>query len=552
LRISERQAGTLFTWFLVLAAGSVGVLVTVVLISVRRVTRGLPQLATAAAAVADGDLDVPFRAAGIGEVRGLGQAFEVMLANLRESVGQTRRLAFFDPVTGLANREKMRIDGAAVLASNRRDVAFLFIDLDRFKSINDTFGHKSGDALLAALGARLSRFFEMRLKKREIAGFRLGRLGGDEFLVILTSTLSPADLQRLSETLIVDLGENFEIGTAHMTVGASIGIALGGRDGGDYDALLLSADVAMYEAKRAGRNSCAFFTEAAANLMQERLLIEQDLRMALKEGTLSVLYQPMISLTNGRVVGAEALVRWQHPQRGDIPPGKFIGIAEEAGLIAALGEFVLKRAISETVDLVRESGDLMIAVNVSVLQLEDPTFSAMVEASLAEVGFPLDRLEIEITESVAMQASDVVKRQLASLSRMGVRFSLDDFGTGYSNLSMLAQLQVDTLKIDRSLVDGVHANTQQQAIVQTILSLARSLGFDTVVEGVELEQDLDFVVAAGADIAQGFFFSRAISMDMLKALQNARSARRSTFRREPIAPPALLTRSPGSGVHRAG
>lgn len=532
LRVSERQAGALFTWFLVLAAGSLGILVSVVLVAVRQVTRGLPQLASAAASVARGDLDVPFRAIGVGEVRSLGQAFEVMLANLRESLGRTRTLAFFDPVTGLPNRASLRIDGTEALTSRRSDVVFLFIDLDRFKSINDTFGHKSGDMLLGALAQRLANFFDSRVRSNEINAFRVGRLGGDEFLAILDLTATEARLQRLVEDLIRRLGENFVIGSSHMTVGASVGIAIAGRDGATYDDLLISSDVAMYEAKRSGRDSYAFFTAKAAALMQERLAIEKELRVALSEQTLNLLYQPLFSLRDGTIVGAEALVRWRHPTMGDIPPGKFIGIAEDAGLISELGQFVLERAVTETAALVRDSSDLRIAVNVSVLQLEDPTFANRIEACLARADFPLDRLEIEITESVAMRDSDVVQRQIVDLRRAGVHFSLDDFGTGYSNLSMLARLPVDTLKIDRSLVAGIHHSVEQQAIVRTILALSQSMGFASIVEGVEAAEERDFVIAAGADIAQGFFFSRPVSFDMLKGMQLTRALSRVTDRSE--------------------
>jgi len=530
LRVSERQAGALFTWFLVLAAGSLGILVSVVLVTVRRVTRGLPQLATAAASVARGDLDVPFHAIGVGEVRSLGQAFEVMLGNLRESVGQTRKLAFFDPVTGLPNRAKLRMDGINALASGSADVVFLFIDLDRFKSINDTFGHKTGDKLLGALAHRLVDFFNSRVQSNDIGSYEIGRLAGDEFLAVLNLSSSETLLKGLVEDLIERLGESFVIGSAHMTVGASVGIAIAGRDGRSYDDLLISADVAMYEAKRSGRNAYAFFTAEAAALMQERLTIEHELRIALSERTLAVLYQPLFSLRDGRIVGAEALVRWHHPTLGDVPPSKFIGVAEDAGLISELGNFVLERAVTETAALVRESGDLRIAVNVSVLQLEDPTFSSRIEACLAQADFPLDRLEIEITESVAMRESDVIQSQIINLRQTGVHFSLDDFGTGYSNLSMLARLPVDTLKIDRSLIAGIHRSSEQQAIVRTILALTQSLGFHSVVEGVEVSEELEFVTSAGADIAQGFLFSRPVSFDMLKAMHNTRAVRRATRR----------------------
>lgn len=521
-RISERQAGTLFRWFLLLAAGALGVLVVVVLISVKRATRGLPQLASAATSVARGDLDIPFNASGIGEVRSLGQAFEVMLSNLRESLGRIRQLAFFDQMTELANREKIRIDGMSTLLSGKDVVAFFFIDVDRFKSINDTFGHKTGDVLLRQLASRLKQFFEERLEAGDFRHFSAGRLSGDEFLIILSGPLTIDGLRACAEALIHRLSENYVIDRTHMTIGASIGIAVSGRDGVRYDELLVNADVAMYEAKRKGRNSFAFFTAEAAELMHERRALEQDLRTALRNGSLDVFYQPMISLADNGVVGAEALVRWAHPSRGAIAPGKFISIAEEAGLIAELGQFVLARAIEE----LRHASDIRISVNVSVLQLEDPTFAASVENCLLKAGVPPSRLELEVTESVAMRASDVVQRQLRQLRALGVRFSIDDFGTGYSNLSMLARLKFDTLKIDRSLVQGARAGVEQQVIVRTILSLSRSLGFGTIVEGIEQAEDLAFVMREGADVAQGYYFSEAIPIGSFEAFVNARRLRR--------------------------
>ncbi|AMJ61433.1 diguanylate cyclase [Bosea sp. PAMC 26642] len=522
LAISERQAHSLFRWFLILAAVSLGVLVGVVLLSVRRVTRGLPQLASAATSVTHGDLEIPFTATGIGEVRSLGLAFEVMLSNLRESLGRIGQLAFVDQVTGLSNREKMRLDGSAALASDDGRLAFLFLDLDRFKAINDSFGHKTGDMLLRQLASRLSHFFERRQQSGEIDRFWLGRLGGDEFLIIVGSAGGADAARDCTEALIRRLDAVYVIGSAHMTVGTSIGIAMSGQDGRDYDDLLIKADMAMYQAKRQGRGSYAFFTAQAADAMQERLTIEQDLRAALKQGALHVSYQPMVSLADGAVEAAEALVRWTHPERGDIAPSRFIGIAEDAGLIRELGLFVLTRAVNEARDLAAAGTPIRIAVNVSVLQMEDPTFSSTVQALLTEAGLAPSLLELEITETVAMRSSHLVQQQLSQLRSSGIRFAIDDFGTGYSNLSSLARLRVDTLKIDRSLVHDVATSPEQQAIVRTILSLARALGFSTVVEGVEKIADLNFMIDEGANVAQGYYFSPALPIAEFKSFLSLR------------------------------
>ncbi|ACL60370.1 putative bifunctional diguanylate cyclase/phosphodiesterase [Methylobacterium nodulans] len=515
MRLGVMQTRSLFAWFLLLAACSLGLLVLVVLGAVRRVTSGLPQLSTAASAVARGELDVPFRASGLGEVRSLGRAFETMLANLRESLGRVRQLAFFDPVTGLANREKMRIDGTAALAGRRQDVAFLFLDLDRFKSVNDTFGHRAGDALLCQLALRLAGFLEERRQTGALGHFWLGRIGGDEFLIVASGRLTCEGLRRCGEDLIAAVSETYTIGSAHMAVGASIGVAFA-EEGCSYDDLLVRADIAMYEAKRHGRGTCTFFTAEAAQRVQERLGIESDLRCALKAREFGVHYQPKVSLRDGRVVGAEALVRWHHPERGPVPPGKFIPVAEEAGLIPDIGLFVLERALEEIGALVARGHDLAVAVNVSVLQLEDPTFARTVEDRLAAAGIPPRCLELEITETVAMRESEIIQGHIARLRMLGVRFSIDDFGTGYSNLAMLARSPIDALKLDRSLVDGVAGSNEQQTIVRTILSLAASLGFETVVEGVETDADLRFLIAEGATTAQGYLFSPPVPIDTFR------------------------------------
>ncbi|HEV7259641.1 MAG TPA: EAL domain-containing protein [Bosea sp. (in: a-proteobacteria)] len=510
LQISQRQAYSLFRWFLILAAASLGVLVGMVLLGVRRVTRGLPQLAAAATSVSRGDLDKPFSATGIGEVRSLGRAFEVMISNLRESLGRIRQLAFVDQVTGLSNREKMRIDGSAALASDASGLAFLFVDLDRFKSINDSFGHKMGDLLLRQVACRLDEFLALYRRSGAIDQYWGGRLGGDEFLVIVRAEIGADAVRACAEALIRRLGEMYVIGSAHVTVGASIGIAMAGPAGNSYDDLLIKADMAMYEAKRQGRGSAAFFTVQTAVAMQERLALEQDLRVALRDGTLDVFYQPMISLADGSVEAGEALARWTHPTRGEVSPARFIGIAEDAGLIRELGLFVLTRAINEARELEAAGMPIRIAVNVSVLQLEDPSFASSVEALLGAARLAPSLLELEITETVAMRSSQLVEQQLRQLRASGIRFAIDDFGTGYSNLSSLARLRVDTLKIDRSLVSHVATTPEQQAIVRTVLSLARSLGFATVVEGVEEIADLQFMIDEGAHVAQGYYFSPAL------------------------------------------
>jgi diguanylate cyclase (GGDEF)-like protein len=415
-RIGAEQTRSLMIWFLVLAAGSLVTLVSALLMSVRHATRGLPQLSRAATAVAEGDLDVPFRATGFGEVHSLGLAFEAMLLNLRTSLGRIRQLAFYDPVTGLSNREKIRMDGATLIGMLKPDEVgvFLFLDLNRFKSINDTFGHKAGDTLLKKVAQRLSGFFEAERQAGRVLDALLARIGGDEFLVVLRCKSADESAGTRAERLLEKLCEPYEVGSSRMMVGATIGIALCPAHGSDYESLLMNADIAMYEAKRSGRDNYALFTPDAAEMMQERLAIEHDLKVAVRERRFSVHYQPKINCADGAIVGVEALVRWSHPQRGYISPGKFIGIAEETGLVPDIGLFVLERAMDDVGRMLADGLALTVAVNVSVLQLEDPHFSDTVGGIIAKTGFPASALELEITESMAMRDSEVVQQQQTS------------------------------------------------------------------------------------------------------------------------------------------
>ncbi|HEX8665670.1 MAG TPA: EAL domain-containing protein [Beijerinckiaceae bacterium] len=523
-RIGAEQTRSLLAWFLVLAAGSLAALVTALLVSVRHATRGLPQLSRAATAVAEGDLEVPFRATGFGEVHSLGVAFEAMLTNLRTSLGRIRQLAFYDPVTGLSNREKIRIDGAALLAGLKADEVgvFLFMDLNRFKAINDTFGHKAGDNLLRNVATRLSTFFEGAKEAGRVQEALLARVGGDEFLAVIRCRAEGLDVGARAERLLEKLGEPYEVGSARMMIGASAGIAICPEHGADYETLLMNADIAMFEAKRRGRGSYALFTPDAAEMVQERLAIEHDLRVAVQERRFSVHYQPKIACTDGSIVGVEALVRWSHPERGYISPGKFISIAEETGLLPDIGLFVLERACEDVGRLIADGLTITVAVNVSVLQLEDPHFSETVAAILSKTAFPPKALELEITESMAMRDSEVVQGQILKLRAMGINIAIDDFGTGYSNLAMLARLPIDTIKLDRSLVSNVHDNPEKQTLVRTVMGLARSFGFKTVAEGVETHPELDFLVREGADMAQGYLFSPAVPIETVNLLLRPR------------------------------
>ncbi|MBW8855140.1 MAG: EAL domain-containing protein, partial [Bradyrhizobium sp.] len=429
--------------------------------------------------IAGGNLDVQFRATGLGEVRGLGLAFEQMLTHLRASTRRIRQLAFYDTVSRIPNREKMRIDAPALIDAEE-GAALFFLDLDGFKSINDTFGHKAGDELLRMVAERLSNL----LTSKGAAGkCLLARVGGDEFVAIIAGMKTVAAASLSAREMIETLQVSFKLQSNHATIGVSIGIAICPTHGTTYDDLLIRADLAMYVAKSSGRNTCAFFTPDLAEIARARHALETDLALAIRNEELVVHYQPKVSCRDGRILGVEALARWHHPKDGDIPPARFIKIAEEIGLIMEIDRFVLRRALAEIGGLIRSGSNLVLAVNVAATDIEDPMFIKDIVTAVREADFPPPKLEI--TESVAMHNPDVVRERISLLRQLGIRFAMDDFGAGYSNLSTMARLPFDAVKLDRTLVTGVADDREKQTILRLALGLADELGFETVVEGVE-------------------------------------------------------------------
>jgi diguanylate cyclase (GGDEF)-like protein len=515
VRIGASETRTLMRQFLVSAALALSALVISLLLVVRHTTKGLSTLASAAQEIASGNLEVPFRAMGVGEVRSLGAAFERMLANLRASTGKIRQLAFYDTVSQLPNREKLSRDAPVLIASAKRG-ALMFLDLDGFKSINDTFGHKAGDALLRKVAERL----DLLLKKASCSGAKalLGRLGGDEFAAILPGIETGEAVSQVARAMIECLRVPFSFDGDRASVGVSIGIALYPDHGTTYEDLLVNADLAMYAAKSSGRNTYAFFVPALAQAAKERHALENDLTFAVRNEQLSVQYQPKISCADGQIRGVEALARWSHPALGEVRAGDFIALAEEIGLITEIDRFVLKRALEEVGDLIRRHPDIVLAVNVTAAEIEDPQFIKAVVQAVRKAQFPPARLELEITESVAMRDPDRVCERISLLRQLGIRFAIDDFGAGYSNLATMARLPFDTLKLDRSLVAGVAKDLEKQSIVRIAIRLANELGFETVAEGIECLEDLNFVAENGATMAQGFALSPAVPKDELLGL----------------------------------
>lgn len=418
------------------------------------------------------------------------------------------RQANFDSLTGLPNRLLAQDRLAQAIANAERaghgsKVALLFIDLDDFKKINDTLGHDFGDRLLKEVSAR----FQSCIRRTDT----VARFGGDEFLVIVTEVHEQANAELVAENLLQQMCSPFVLNGIQFMINASIGIALYPDDGTDVQHLLQDADAAMYRAKREGSGQFRFFTPAMNTEAIEHLRIEEGLRHALERKELEVHFQPAIDCRDGAIVGAEALLRWNHPELGMVPPFKFIPVAERTNLIVPIGEWVLKESCRIAASWARSTqGRFRIAVNLSAKQFGGQQILRQVEVALAASGLPPQNLELEFTESVLMREDEETSRVIHQLHDMGVRFAIDDFGTGYSSISYLRQYPFDTLKIDRSFVNDVVDKPDDANLVRSIIALAGSLQLEVLAEGIETWPQFDFLQSAGANRCQGWLFSKAL------------------------------------------
>lgn len=425
----------------------------------------------------------------------------------KDAEERLNHLASHDPLTGLPNRmlfhDRLR---HAIARRNRGGLAVLFLDLDRFKLVNDGYGHDVGDALLREVAARLSSCLR--------AEDTVARLGGDEFVVLIEDLPGTEFAAAIAGKIAARLAEPVVISGRTLPVSSSVGIALHPRDGVDPQTLLKNADTAMYRAKEVGRGGFCFYAGEMNAQAHRRLDLENDLRRALAEGRLEVHYQPQVSPVDGHMCGVEALVRWRHPRDGMIGPDEFIPIAEETGLIVPLGEHVLRTACRQVAEWDRRGLTIpKLAVNLSARQFRQPDLADRVCRILDETGVSSSRLELEITESTVMRDVDDSVATLRCLRARGICVAIDDFGTGYSSLSQLKRVPIDTLKIDRSFIEGIPGSAEDVAIVGAIVAMARSLGLKLVAEGVEQPAQRDFLRALGCGEAQGWLFGRPLPAD---------------------------------------
>lgn len=473
--------------------------------------------------------DIRVRAAGIPEIawslsgtpsfddhgrflgfRGIGTD----LTRQHQTEAEINRLARYDSLTGLPNRALMRrtLDEALANVARPDDCALFLIDLDRFKNVNDTLGHPVGDGLLKQVAHRLQSAIGER--------GQIGRLGGDEFKAVLLGQ-DQASLALLAERLIQQVSMPYMIEGHNISIGASIGIAVAGG-GESGDALVRNADLALYSAKAAGRGTFAFFAPEMHSEAQDRQLIENDLRKAIGRGELELFFQPVVHAQSEALAGFEALVRWNHPTRGSISPALFVPLAEEAGLILQIGEWVLRQACAEAA---RWPENIRVAVNLSPTQFTDPSLPGTILSALAASQLPPRQLELEITEGVFLVESEATDDMFATLKGMGVRLALDDFGTGYSSLGYLKKTPFDKIKIDQSFVRGAAKHdSRNAAIIRAIVTLADSLGMDTTAEGAETHDELALIRSLGCSHVQGFIFGRPMPADEAAALARQNGA----------------------------
>ncbi|MES9971548.1 MAG: EAL domain-containing protein [Candidatus Thiodiazotropha sp.] len=428
------------------------------------------------------------------------------ITQIKEAQDQINFLAHHDALTQLPNRALFRERFQHALMHARREkssIALLFLDLDRFKTVNDTLGHPVGDEVLLKVSRRMSQIIR--------ASDTLARLGGDEFVLLLEEQTDAQHAVVVARKLIDLFAKPMIIGEHELVVTASIGITLYPNDGDDPDMLIRHADRAMYDAKQQGRNTYRFFTHALSEGALERLVMENDLRRAISRNELILHYQPIVNLQTRQLHGIEALVRWQHPKQGLIPPGLFIELAEEIGIIGDIGQWVLRSACNQLASWDRDNFRVpRISVNLSVQQIDREGLVSLVSEELKHSGLSPQRLELEVTESMLMRNPDLSRTVLAELRTIGVNFAIDDFGTGYSSLAYLKLLPLDRLKIDQSFVRDIGQDTNDEAIVRAIIAMSKSLGLEAVAEGVEEASQAEFLLKSGCDLSQGYLFSRPL------------------------------------------
>lgn len=505
-----------------------------------KVASSVRELRNSTEALIAGDFDAPVTVECACEVGGLADSFRAMTRRLNSNILRMNVLAYTDPVTKLPNRavitHVLGLMGRAH-GADEREGALLFIDLDGFKHVNDTLGHEAGDELLRQVSQRIvEQGFGLTLEQMDSCTTTFGelcqirpttpvfaRFAGDEFIALLPGEQDRHSLEILATRILAAVNEPFTIHGNEVRVGASLGIAQTPADTDEPEKLLTCADIAMYAAKEAGKNRYRFFDASLRDAAIERSQIEADLRKAIEANGLTLHFQPKLDTRTLKLLGVEALARWEHPTRGLIPPSKFIEIAEKSGLMPELGSSIFRMAVQQLRVWLEQGIHLPVAINVSAVQLEKPTFVSEIAALLQEYAIDPALIEIEVTESMVTSNLASAKERMASLRAIGVKLSIDDFGTGYSNLSQLANLPFNALKIDKSLIDNIGLDQKSDAIVAATIQMAHALGLDVVAEGIETALQHNALKEHGGDVVQGFLFARPMPAAEIFAWERGRA-----------------------------
>ena len=460
----------------------------------------------------------------------LAAAVDGLFAEVRSSIDNAHALGMFDPVTSLPNRLHFRAEADKLIAASEPGThsAMLFVDLDRFKRVNDSLGHARGDQLLLMVANRLRMSINASADDCAAPRPLLARLAGDEFTVFVSSTSSTEEAERIARRIALAIGEPFELHGHSIEIGASVGVALSPDHGMNIETLMRAADIAMYHAKESGGSQYCLFSSELAEKYQVKVNTEIALREAVQRGEFILAMQPQLSLVSGEITGAEALLRWNHPRDGLRQPDSFIAIAETTGIIAEIGEWVISEVASMMAAWQREGIARRLAFNVSPRQLERGDFFVMLRAAFAERQVSLSMIELEFTESAAMECSDGVLAEIAALRADGISIAIDDFGTGYSNIARLRAMPLDRVKLDPSLIADIHLSEKARTVVQAVIQLIKGVGAEVVAEAVETVAQADILRAMGCDTVQGFIFAHPMFEDDYVAwIRNAERGLRS-------------------------
>jgi diguanylate cyclase (GGDEF)-like protein len=472
--------------------------------------RALKALGDRLLAVEDGDLISPPPPIVRRNMPNVAAAVDTLFAEVRASIENAQALGMYDPVTSLPNRLHFRSEADKLLGGavpgNRS--AMLFVDLDRFKMVNDSLGHARGDQLLIMVANRLRVVVTAEIAEKSCRRPLLARLAGDEFTLFFPEIVSAEDAERVARRVASAIAEPFELYGHSVDIGASVGVALCPDHGTTVESLMRAADIAMYRAKANGGGQHCLFDDALAAEHQRKIDTEKALTEACQRGEFMLAYQPQLSLVTGELVGTEALLRWNHPKEGLRGPASFVPIAESTGLIAEIGEWVIGEVASTLGSWQREGRARRLGFNVSPRQLDRADFFGSLRRAFDDEGVPLSSVELEFTETAAMKANDAVVAEIAALRNDGARIAIDDFGTGYSNLARLRALPIDRVKLHPSLIADIESSQKARVIVQAVMKLIAGLGCEIVAEGVETSVQADILRAMGCDTIQGYVFAQ--------------------------------------------